>query len=160
VDCNSSYTYISKRKWKAIMGHIKFVTGLVMIALFTIALIGFGSHFAEDNDASTSIIDDALFEVTQEEVTGNVSVFNVDMNTSSKALAESTISTQTEASEGGTSFKVGPWTALSMARKTIAASFERIFGSEFSIFFTALISILVFMTIMYIIKAWFGRNPD
>lgn len=144
------------------MGHLKFVISLIMITLFSMALIGFGINFARDNNADITISEDALFNNTKDALGGNVTVFYGDINTSSQALAEATISTQTEASEGGTTIKVGPKTALQTTIIVIKNSFERIFGSdsEFSIFFTGFITILSFMGIMYIAKAWFGRTPD
>jgi len=144
------------------MGQIKFLTSIILIALFTISLITFAINFAIDNDTDISLADDDDFVNIQSNLEANITTFYSDMNTSSDAMHKSTINTQTESTEGGTSFKVGPLTALNMARKSIIAGYTKIFGSGsgFSIFLTALISILGLISAMYIWKTWAGRNPD
>lgn len=144
------------------MGQIKFMVGLVLASLFAIGIISFAVMFGIDNGTRINIINDSDFSGIRDNLIGNVTIFYSDINTSSDAMYKSTVSTQTEATEGGTSFKVGPTTALSMARQVINSSFRKIFGSDnaFSVFVTALVAILGFISIMYLYKAWAGRNPD
>lgn len=145
------------------MGQIKFITNLVLIGLFVIAIITFAVNFGYDNDTSINLANDSDFISVQSSLEGNISTtFYSDVNISSDAMHESTISTQTEATEGGTSFKVGAGTALGIAKDAITIGFTKIFGSDsgFGIFLTALGAILGYMSIMYIYKAWAGRNPD
>jgi len=145
------------------MGQIKFITSIILIGLFSIAIVTFAINFGYDNDTSINLADDSDFVGIRDSVEGNVSTtFFSDVNISSEAMYESTISTQTEATEGGTSFKVGPGTALIVAKDVTKAGFTKIFGSDsgFRIFFTALGALLGYISIMYIYKAWAGRNPD
>ena len=144
------------------MGQIKFITSLVLVALFSIAIVTFSINFGNDNESAVNLASDSDFVNINSELSGNISTFYSDVNTSSDEMYKSTVSTQTEATEGGTSFKVGPTTALAMAGSVITTSFRKIFGSDtgFGIFLTALISILGFISIMYLYKAWAGRNPD
>ena len=144
------------------MGQIKFITSLVLVALFTVAITTYAINFAIDNNANVSLADDSDFLEIRGDIKENLTVFYSDVNTSSDAMYKSTISSQTEATEGGTSFKVAPGTALQMAFSSITLGFRKIFGSDsgFGIFLTALISILGFISIMYLYKAWAGRNPD
>jgi len=143
-------------------GHINFIVSLVLIALFTIAIIIFAVNFASDNDSKISIASDPEFANINNEVSGNLTTFYKDIGKAVNSTYESTISTQTDASEGGTGFKVGPGTALLMATSTISLAFSKIFGSGsgFGILLTALVSVLAFISIMYIMKAWAGKNPD
>lgn len=145
------------------MGQIKFITSIILIGLFVIALITFAINFGYDNDTSINLANDSDFVSIRNSIEGNVSTtFYSDVNISSDAMYESTISTQTEATEGGTSFKVGPATALVVVKDVVKAGFTKIFGSDsgFGILLTALGAILGYISIMYIYKAWAGRNPD
>lgn len=144
------------------MGNIKFIISLVLIGLFPIALITFVINFAYDNDSLVNLGDDPDFTKMKGEVSSNTTVFYDDVQIISNATQQSTISTQVEATEGGTAFKVGPATALSIASSVITISFRKIFGSDtgFGIFLTSIIAILGFIMAMYIYKAWAGRNPD
>ena len=144
------------------MGFIKYTTSIMMIALFCIALITFSVNFAIDNDSTVSLADDEDFSSIKSGLESDVDVFYENVNTSNNAFQKSTISSQTEASEGGTQFKVTPGTSLSMGKRGIAAGWTKIFGSDsgFGVIFTALISILGFIMLLYGYKAWVGRNPD
>jgi len=144
------------------MGQIKFMTSIVLIALFSIAIITFAINFAVDNDSRINIQNDSNFVGIRTQVSSNATQFYTDVKTSSDALQNSTVSSQIEATEGGTSFKVGPGTALAMAFSVLTGGFTEIFGAgnEFEVFLTALISVLGLISFMYIYKTWAGRNPD
>jgi len=144
------------------MGQIQFITSLVLIGLFTIALVSFAINFAEDNGTTISLEDDSDYPSIKDNIEADIDVFYSNANTSSEAMYKSTISSQTEATEGGTAFKVGPSTALSMVQKSIRTAYTKIFGSDsgFGIFLTAFLSLLGFISVLYIYKAWAGRNPD
>lgn len=144
------------------MGNISLIVSLVLIGLFAIAITTFAINFAYDNGTETNLINDPDFTKMKGEVLSNTTAFYSDVEVISNATQQSTISTQIEATEGGTAFKVGPATALSVAFSVISISFKKIFGADtgFGIFLTALISVLGFIMAMYIYKAWAGRNPD
>lgn len=144
------------------MGQIKFTISLILIALFSIAVIGFATNFGVDNNARVQIANDSIHSSIKDSSEGDINIFYGDMNTSMEAMYKSTISSQTEATEGGTSFKVGVGNALSMAKETTTTAFHHIFGEDsgFGVFLTAFISVLGFISIMYIYKTWAGRNPD
>ncbi len=54
---------------------ITLTTGLVMIALFTVAIIGFSLGFADDNDAAISIADDPEISSLNTNTQDNLSTF-------------------------------------------------------------------------------------
>jgi len=139
-----------------------FVISLVLVGLFSISIITFGTLFATDNDAHITISDDPDFSAASNELTQNVTSFYSDVNTSSDAMYQSTISSQTEATEGGTAFKTSPRASLALAVSMLTLGFKKIFGADtgFAIFLTALIGVLGFLLIMYLYKAWAGRSPD
>jgi preprotein translocase subunit SecF len=144
------------------MGQIKFITSIVLIALFGIAVVTFVINFGYDNNSKINLANDPDFVKMNSEVSSNVSAYYKDIQIVTNATQQSTISSQTEATEGGTAFKVGPTTALAMASSTITVGFKKVFGSDsgFQILFTALIAVLGFIAAMYIYKAWAGRDPD
>jgi len=144
------------------MGFIKYTTALMLVALFSIALVTFAINFASDNSASIDLSDDDDLSGMKDNIKSEVETFHANTETAGQAYAESTISSQTEASEGGTQFKVTPWNSLSMAREAVSSGWKKIFGegAGFAVIFTGLVAILGFMMIMYAYKAWVGRNPD
>jgi hypothetical protein len=145
------------------MGQIKFVISLVLIALFGIAIIGFATNFAVDNDSSVSIANDGDFDTIDTQLKEEVEVFYTDINISTEAMHESTVKAQTDATEGGTAFKAPARNALSKAKTTLIAAYTKIFGGEegeFGVFLTAFIAVLGLIMGLYVYKAWVGRNPD
>lgn len=144
------------------MGQIKLMTSLLMIALFVIAIVTFSFQFAIDNDTRISLTDDEEFSSLKSNLESDTQTFFVDANTSTKAIGELTISSQTEATEGGTAFKVGPWTAMSMAKTSITSAYTKIFGSDssFGVILTAFLAMLGIIMGFYIYKTLAGRNPD
>ena len=143
------------------MGQIKFISGLLMSILFAIAIIVFAINFANDNDSKVNIAQDSDFSDLTTNLKADSQDFYLNANTSSSSMYESTISTQTEATEGGTSFKVGPLTAVSAGKRILSNGFSKIFGADsgFAVFFTVLIAMLGLISTLYIWKAWKGQ-PD
>lgn len=144
------------------MGQIKFMVSMLMIALFGLALITFAINFAVDNNTRISAGDDDEFTAIKTSVESDINVFYEDANTSTEAIGKTTISTQTEATEGGTAFKVGPWTAIKMARTMLSSSYTKIFGADsgFGFVITAVLGMLGIIMGFYIYKTLAGRNPD
>lgn len=144
------------------MGQIKFMSSMVMIALFAIAIVVFSGMFAIDNNSMISIDNDTDYSGIRDNIESNIKIYYGEVNTSAESMYKSTISSQTEATEGGTSFKVGIGTGLSLAKTSITTAYTKIFGEDsgFGIFFTALLSVLGLISFMYIYKTWAGRNPD
>jgi len=142
------------------MGLAKITMALMMVALFSIALVTFAINYGIDNNAQINLGQDDEFVASQSELRSNVEVFYSDVNISNDAFQSSTISSQTEASEGGTQFKVTPTNSLSMFKNALKTSFTKIFGSDsgFGILLTALISIVGFLVGLYAWRAWKG-NP-
>jgi hypothetical protein len=142
-------------------GQIGIVTSFILLGLFAICLVTFAVNFAVDNNSVVNIANDDDFTTLNSEVGGNITTFYNDINTSRQAMQESTISSQTEATEGGTSFKVGPWSAMSMAISTVTIGFQKIFGSGplFIIIFTSISALLTMTVVLFILKAWKG-SPD
>lgn len=142
------------------MSQIKFMSSLVMIGIFAIALISFAINFAIDNETQVSLADDSEFNTINNNLQSSVGDFEGEANTSIRSLMESTIGTQTGETEGGTAFKVGPGATLSLAHSSIRAAYTRIFGSDesFNVVITVLFSMLGIVSMLLIWRAWKG-NP-
>jgi len=144
------------------MGLIKYTTSLLLIGLFAIALVTFAAQFAYDNDAVINIADDPQLSEINASIRTDIQSFETATGVSADALANSSVSSESEAFEGGTAFKATPTSSLAMAVRAITAGWNKIFGddSAFNIIFTAFISLLGIIMIMYVYKAWVGRAPD
>ena len=144
------------------MGLVKITTVLLMIGLFSIALITFATNFANDNGATISVGSDSSLNTVKSNSTSNVNEFYSGSSTSYDAFQTSTIETQTQASEGGTQFKVTPTSSLKMFKSSMTAAWDKIFGSDsgFGIILTGVIGLMGVIIALYGWKAWKGGNPD
>lgn len=144
------------------MGQIKLLISFTLIALFCIAFITFAVNFSNDNNTAISIGDNGDYPIIKNNLSNQINTFSSDANTSSDAIYKTTISSTTEATEGGTGIKVGPATALSFVRTVTYSAFTSIFGtgSEFNVLIIAFFSLLTFISGLYIYKTLAGRNPD
>lgn len=159
VDCcggDSNY----KGGTKKLMGQIQLTVSLVMIGLFTIAIIGFGLNFANDNNAAVSIADDSEMSSLYSRTQGNVSAFEEDSESQYQSLIETTVGSEGTAPSTGP-FAVTPLNAIGVVRNVLETGYIKIFGtgSGFGIFLTALIAIILFMLGLFIYKTLRGM-PD
>ena len=143
------------------MSFIKYTVAFVMIALFSICIITFAVNFGIDNDAAVNLNQDGDFTTLNANASSEVQSFYAGSSTAYDAYQSSTISSQTDSSEGGTQFKVTPASSLGMAKTALSAAWEKIFGrgSGFGIILTAIIGLLTFIIGLYAWKAWKG-DPD
>jgi hypothetical protein len=143
------------------MGQIKFLSGIFMTSLFAIAIVTFAVNFGIDNNSAIVLSDDDDYIQLQTNLTGDVQTFNINANTSSDTIMSTTQESGDLSASSGGQFKVGTGTGISTVTKVIKIGFNKIFGDDetFGIVFTMLISLLVFISGLYIWKAWKG-NPD
>jgi len=143
------------------MGQIQYTTALIMIGLFTVAIIGFAINFASDNDAPISISDDPELILLQTNIESNLSSFRSDSQSTYQSIVESSIESGDTTPSGG-QFAITPISAVPVARNIIKVGYIKIFGtgSGFGIFLTSFLAIIVFTIGMYIWKTWGGRNPE
>lgn len=144
------------------MGHVKFISGILMTALFIIAIILFAFNFAVDNEAPVNLQNDTDYVNIKDELTQNLSQFTTDAASSSETLASSTLASGDTATATGGQFKVSFGTSMNMVYSALKGGYKKIFGSDtgFGIFLTALTSLLVYIGALYIYKAWIGSNPE
>ena len=144
------------------MGQIKFAVSIVLIALFTIAVVGYAINFGNENDSAVKLSDDSTMNTLTSNMKSHLDVGIEDLNSSSQGFFTSIISSGDETTETGSSFKLG----FSNMAKSVKAVFETINqkllggNSYLGYFITALGGILAFIGLVYIWKTWKGGNPD
>jgi len=143
------------------MGQIGLIKGLMMTALFALAITMFTIQFGADNDSDILLNNDSDYAALQTSITGNVQDFNENSNTSINTLMSTTQEAGDQSASSGGQFKVGVFSTMALATTIITLGFNKIFGADtgFGIFLTAVTSLLVWMIGLYIWKAWKG-NPD
>jgi len=143
------------------MNLIKIMVSTIFISLFAIAIITFASNFGYDNDTSINIANDPDISEINTGMQSELDSFYVNANTSAEAFSQSTISSQTESTEGGTQFKVLTNNPLTIARRGIEGGFEKIFGSSsaFGVVLTTFVGVLGAIVLLLAYKAWAGRDP-
>lgn len=147
------------------MGYIKFMGGILMAAIFAIAIMNYVVDFGADNNVAIDISEDSAITDIQSSLENNVDTYKLETNSSLKALYDSEITSGDETSRTGGQFKGGVGGAFSALKNIINIGYKKIFGSEQGtggkgIALTALISFLGFVLGMYIWKTWAGKNPE
>ena len=143
------------------MGQIQYIVSLMMIGLFTVAIIGFAINFASDNNTAISIADDPELIRLQTTVEGNVSAFRSGAQSTYQSIVESSIEAGETTPSGG-QFAITPTSAVPVTKNILKVGYIKIFGSGsgFGIFITTFLAIITFVIAMFIWKTWAGRNPE
>jgi hypothetical protein len=133
---------------------------LLMIALFTVAIISFAINFAIDNDSAISLDDDTEFSSLTTKTRQNLSDFKTDSEDTYSSIVSTTVEPGSDVVRSSGSFSVTWSNVLGITSNIMKVGYQKIFGSGegFGIFITAFISMLGFLMALYLIKTWRG-NP-
>ena len=144
------------------MGEIKFISGLLMIALFTIAIVGYTTNFGIDNNAPVNLNQDSEFGLLKSNLSSDLETFKTQSNSSSIAFFSSEVTSGDETTRTGGAFKIGLGQLIGSTKKIMNLGYSKIFGNDvgFGIFLTAITSLFVYIGFRYIWKTWKGGNPD
>ena len=143
------------------MGQTKLIAGLIMITVFTAAVITYVTMFSIENESSVGFENDSSFSRTNSEVQGNLTVFYDDVNSSSQAFSKSTIQSGTDTFESPTVFQT-----LFFIPKTIFSILqlinEKIFGGDerFFIVTASISAFIIVLGVLYIWKTFRGGDPE
>lgn len=142
------------------MGQIKLTISLVMIGLFTIAILGFAINFAIDNDASISINQDSEVSDLYSKSQGNISGFSDDSEDTYQSILETTIEEGGSTAPSTAPFALTTRNALGTTKNIVQVGYQKIFGTGagFGIFITTFIGLLTVIFGLYIYKTLKG-NP-
>jgi len=139
---------------------ISLTISMVMIALFTVAIIGFSIGFANDTRANISIINDPELTALNTNTNANLSTFKTDSEGTYQSILESTIEPGSDVTQSSGPFAITPLNILGVMKNIIWLPYKKIFGEGegFGIFFTVFIAFLVFIIGLLVWKTWKG-NP-
>jgi len=143
------------------MGQIQFTTSLVLIGLFTVAIIGFAINFAEDNNSPISLSDDPELSSLYTRTTDDVSEFSEDAENTYSSIIDTTIAPESGSAQSTGPFAITPLNILGIVKNIIEVGYLKIFGTGkgFGIFLTTFLGLLGFIIALYIYKTLRG-NPD
>jgi len=144
------------------MGQIQWTVALVLIGLFTIAILGFAINFADDNNSAIDISDDAQISSLYTKTAGNVSDFNSGAEDTFTSIVNSSISAEGQTTQSSGQFAITPTNVLGVTKNILKVGYIKIFGNGagFGVFITTFLGLMVFITALLIWKTWGGRNPD
>ncbi len=146
------------------MGQIKFLTSLVMITVFVIAVVSYGIGFATDNAVAVSLSNNSDFSGLGSDLTDISATGFSEFNASDVGFAESEISAGSESFRtGGVLKEFGKNSTVTGVYRVLSAVQNTIFGGReggFGVVFNSLIFVLGIISALYIYKTWRGGNPD
>ena len=144
------------------MSQIQWTISLVLIGLFTIAIIGFAVNFAADNDAAFSLADDPELSALSKYIRDNTSEFNVQSANTYTSILNSSITGAGSTTQTGGQFTLTATNSVGVVENILRVGFTKIFGgsSGFGIFITTFLGLIVFITVLLIWKTWAGKIPD
>ena len=143
------------------MGQIQLTISLVLIGLFTIAIIGFAINFAIDNSAPISLADDPELSGLYTDANQNLSDFNDKTGDQYSSIINTTINPGSDVPQSAAPFAITPLSAIGVVINIMQVAYTKIFGtgSGFGIFVTAFIAVIVFMIGLFVYKTLRGL-PD
>ena len=145
------------------MGQIKLIVALIMIGLFTIALMGFAINFADDNASPAELHLDydpefsSLYDDTRTEAEG----FKDESESTYSSILNTTIAPGSQTPQSAAPFALTPTNAFGVVTNIFYVAYQKVFGtgSGFGIFLTTFLGVIVFMIGLYIYKTLRGL-PD
>ena len=143
------------------MGQIQLISALVLIALFSIALLSYAVNFATDNNAAIDISDDPEIALLKSNAEGNLTGFNSNAESQYQSIVETTIAPGSSSAQSVGPFAVTPVNALGTTKNIMEVGYIKIFGtgSGFGVFLGSLVALIVFMLGLYLYKTLRGF-PD
>jgi len=140
--------------------YITLTASLIMVALFSVAIISFSISFANDNDAAVNIVDDPELSSLNTETTSGLSTFKNESEGTYSSILETTVEPGSDVIQSAGPFAITVGNVMGVTKNIIYLPYKKIFGSGsgFGIFFTTFTAFLVFIIGLLIYKALRG-NP-
>lgn len=139
------------------MAQIQLTIALVMIAMFTIAVIGFAINFGVDNNAQMNIANNPQLNTLNANATTGISTFSQTSNSTSNSILSTTIAAGSQSAPSVAPFVISITNPLG-----ILTPLQAVFNAattEFpvlGIFFDAIVAILIFMLFLLAYKTLRG----
>ena len=143
------------------MGQIKLTVSLVMIGLFSIAILGFAINFAQDNNSAIDLADDSEINSLYTQTKSNLSNFDSASEDTYESIIESTVEPGSMTVPSTAPFAITPSNAVKITKNIMQVGYVKIFGtgSGFGVFLSTFIGLIVFMLALYLYKTLRGM-PD
>lgn len=141
-------------------GTAQITVALVLIALFSVAIIGFAIGFANDNNAAIDISDDPDVVGISNNAQGNLSDFRAGSEDTYSSIVNSSISQGSFTTGTGGQFAITPAAALGTLYNILNVAYTKMFGSPFAIFFTTFGALIVILIGLWLWKTWRSGLPD
>lgn len=144
------------------MGDIKFASSIVLIVLFTIAVLGYAVNFADENDSAVKLTDDETMSGLSGLLQEDLDLLGTNVNESAKGFNDEKVETGDDMMRTGGQFKLGVSSMVKSMSTIFSAIKTKIFGGStaLGVFLSALAFMLTYISIRYIWKTWKGGNPD
>jgi len=139
---------------------ITLTMSFILIALFSIAIMGFAVGFANDNDAIMSISDDEDINSLYTDTKTSVSDIKSDSEGTYASIIDTTVEPGSDVAQSAGPFAVSVSNTVGIGKNIILIPYKKIFGSGegFGIFFTIFSAVILFLFGLYLYKTLRG-NP-
>lgn len=143
-------------------GTINVIVSLMLITLFSIAVIGFASNWGEDNNAAVSIIDDVQISNLYNNAQDNATEFRGDSQSTYSSIVNSSIEAGSQTTPTGGQFAITTEGAVKTTFAIFLLTYINIFGGnpQFAIFVTVAGGLILFIIALYFWKTWRSGQPD
>ncbi|GIW67814.1 MAG: hypothetical protein KatS3mg096_709 [Candidatus Parcubacteria bacterium] len=143
------------------MGQIQITIGIVMLLLFSVALIGFLINFSNDNNPAVSITQDQEIIDLYSKQIGNSSELKTTSESTYESIIKSNIEQGSQTVPSTGAFSPTPPTLFNILENIFSTINTKIFGGkpEFQIFTGVFISLIIFVIGLYLYKTLRGF-PD
>jgi len=143
---------------------INLTVSVLMITLFSVAIIAFSIGFANDNDAYVNIAENDKISSFHTNSSAGITNFADDSNNTYSSILETTVEPGSDVIKSSSSFSITWKNLYNFVTNAMDIVSENIFGAKegvknpFGIFVTSFLAVLVFMIGLYLVKTWRG-NP-
>ena len=144
------------------MGQIKFITSLMLISLFAIAIVSYAIDFGDDNDAVIKLGDNPEFTSLNSKIINDQDAYLITTNQSGTSIFQSQIERAGVTTTTGQVFQqIG--TIINTFKSVIGTINNNLLGGKgggFGVIFTGFVTLISIIGILVAWKTWVGRNPD
>lgn len=139
---------------------ITLTVSLIMVALFSIAIIGFAVGFAQDTGAAINVTQDPDINTFYTSTRTNLSTAKSDMEGTYASILDTTIEPGSDVAQSTGPFAVSVSNTVGVGKNIIFLPYKKIFGSGsgFEVFFTTFAVVILFLFGLYLYKTLRG-NP-
>lgn len=144
------------------MGQKDLVITLMLISIFSLALINYSIKFGIDNSAPINIANDSDLSDFSTTTGSELITYSVEINGTSRAFQESEVTDASDTTKTGTTFKEKENSPINAFKTIMQLGYQKIFGGGESFYpvFALVIATVVFIGIVYAWKTWKGGNPE